>query len=169
MRRTRAFVLVLVLFCIVILFTMGFGFLGSRVGQYRSTHQSGLAAQARALARAGLEDARAKINKDISFPPPLMAGSSFFCYSEDLTDSSGSYLGSYKVSIDSAGLVSTPTYLSITSMGGAGGASPAARPVATHSYRVYFDMAVASPTYFQILRFDDLGSPTWGAVSGGGP
>ena len=185
----------MVLFLLVILVTMGFGFLGSRVGEYQSTAQAALAAQARALARAGIEDARTKFNRDMNFPPPAGVNETMFSYTENLSDVSTppNYLGFYKVTVDSTFYrgAASGGYYTITSIGGAGvgpappGASswpppgPPWPPASTHAYRVYLNLnpgvqvwtspsTPIPPTYFQVVRLDDLGSPTWGNVTNTG-
>jgi hypothetical protein len=170
----------MVLFLLVILVTMGFGFLGSRVGEYQSTAQAVLAAQARALARSGIEDARTKFNRDPLFPPPAGLNQTYFAYTENVFDVSTppNYLGAYKVTIDLTYYLGPNLggYFSITSIGGAGGTAPGKPPLATHAYRAYLNGGTGVPVwptpppakYFEIVRFDDLGSPTWGGVSTSG-
>src|SRR5262249_32970139 len=122
-RRRRAFLIVVVLFLLVLLITMGFGLLGSRSGQYQAAVQAEAAVQARALARAGLEDARTKLNRDLAFPPVSNFQENAFTYSEDFYDVSHSkYLGCYQVTVDmtlavnSGSLTMDPT-IAITSVG----------------------------------------------------
>lgn len=151
MRRRRAFVLVMVLLICSLLLTMGLGYLGSRVGQYQSSMQSVQAAQARAVARAGFEDARAKLNRDAAFPPAPGVEQNTFSYTETLLDASGQPAGTYRVVIDST--YSAPPYsvLCLTCTGWAG--------AATHTYRAYLDVHPGSPGYFSVTRWDDLGAP----------
>jgi len=148
------------LFMVLILVVLGFGFLGSRVGQYQSTGQSVLAAQARALARAGIENARAKLNYDIAFPPLSGPKQFLYNYSEEVTDSSNTFAGSYKVTLDASQALIPPYYLLVISSQGLAG--PKSAPLATHTYRAYLDVSPIlvppSPTHFQIVRFDDLGA-----------
>lgn len=158
-RSRRAFLLIMALILIIILVVMGFGFLGSRVGQYQSTGRAVNAAQARAIARAGIEDARAKLNLDIGFPPPPGAGQPSFTYVEDLQDMSGAAVGFYRVRFDWSKAYEAPYFvLSLTSTGYLG---PRTAPVAQHTYRAYIDVSPIkspkSPTYYQVVRFDDLG------------
>lgn len=148
--------LITVLMLSILLVTMGLGFLGSRVGQYQSTIQSVLAVRARELARAGIEDARTKLNRDNRFPPPVGTGQSVFTYSENFNDASGNFVGIYQVSLDST-YAATPFFVqSITSTGIIG---PRTAPVASHTYRAYLDISPTSPRYFQIIRWEDLGCP----------
>lgn len=151
--------MIMALLLIVILVVLGFGFLGSRVGQYQSTGKAVNAAQARAVAYAGIEDVRSKMNLDIAFPPSVGIGQSSFTYSEDLTDTSGSRVGTYRITLDSSKAQTAPYFiLSITSTGFVG---PKNSPLATHTYRAFMDVSPIlnppSPTYFRIVRLDDLG------------
>jgi hypothetical protein len=155
-RRRRAFLLVTVLLISLILFTMGLAFLGSRIGLYQSTSQAALACQARALARSGLEGARIKLQKDVSFPPAGGIQQLTYEYSEDMTDGpAGAYLGWYRVVVDSTFAISPYQVLCVTSIGFAG---PRTASVSHHAYSSYIDVNPASATYFQVVRFEDLGT-----------
>ena len=163
----RGFALVTSLLMISLLFVMGIGFLGKRAAQYRGVRQSLLAAQARAIAWAGLEHARTKLEKDINFPPN--AGSEeqgSFSYSEQVLHPDGSLAGSYTVTLDLT-YVKEPYYrLLITSTGRAGGDSwllPAARRTVKAEMDVFPGVPVPgnrypNPTYFQFRGFSDEGS-----------
>ena len=155
MRRRPGFLLIMVLMVATLLSTMGLGFLGSRAGQYQSTAQSVLAIQARGLARSGLEDVRVKLNHDSSFPPTPAMGQTVFSYAEDLSDTHGVFIGSYRIKIDSTFLGAPYSLLNVTSTGLVG---PRGAPTAAHTYRAYIDLDPASPLYFQIVRWDDLGT-----------
>lgn len=152
------------LLCTIVLL-LGMGFLGSRAGQYHSTVQTALAARARWVARAGLEDARAKLQRDIHFPPHPSQMQPVFSYSEDLYDLSTPprYMGSYDVRVDSSHDVANVRVLVITSRGQvrASGQGPGGPPLACHSYRACIDVTPSSydqVRYFPLLRFDDLGA-----------
>jgi Tfp pilus assembly protein PilX len=111
-RKTHGFLVVTsLLFCIVLLL-LGMGFMESQASRYKSVVYSGQGSQARALAMAGLEDARVKIQNDATFPPQFtgsadpLNGYSFasesqlvFSYMETYTLSSN-VKGSYSVVIN---------------------------------------------------------------------
>jgi len=82
--------------------TMGLGFVTSRQLRYAGTVRAVNWGQAKALAQAGMEDARVKIERDLDFPPQRSEDQSKFSYRETLTDSTGVNLGSYVVTIDLA-------------------------------------------------------------------
>lgn len=85
----------------VLLLVLGVGFLGKRAAQSQAGAAESLAAKARALAEAGIEDARVKLDKDLFFPPPGDVDQTQFSYQEALYDASGANLaGYYDVVID---------------------------------------------------------------------
>ena len=146
--------LAIVLVLSVVLLVMGMGYLGSVSTLYSGTFQSLAQAQARALSTAGLEDARAKLEKDPNFPP-RSAQAQVFSYCEEFSDVSGNLLGNYQVSID-------PTYrnppfqiLLITSVGQCGTRQ---RPTAQNTIRATLQLNKTNPaTYFRYLRWEDQG------------
>lgn len=104
-KRRRAFLLVIAMLMTLMLVILGMGFLGRRGPQYAASmaHERGM--QARALAEAGLEDARVKLEKDLFFPPPGDSDQFMFSYSEVVREttgvsSDGVVVGSYTVTID---------------------------------------------------------------------
>ena len=88
------------LFIAVLLLIVGLGFLGQREGQYRAAQEQTYYVQAKALADAGLQDALAKLAKDIEFPPIRSVDQSVFSYSEQMTDSGGQPVGNFRVSVN---------------------------------------------------------------------
>ena len=161
----RGFMLVTALLLCTIVLLLGMGFLGSRAGQYHSTVQAGLAARARSVARAGLEDARAKLQRDLHFPPHPSQAQTSYSYTEDFYDLSTppQYVGTYDVQVDSSKDVPNIRVLVINYRGQvrASGQGPAAPPLACHSYRACIDVTPSSydqVRYFPLLRFDDLGA-----------
>jgi hypothetical protein len=76
------------------------GMLSRRVGQRYLANSTPRQAQARALAWAGLEDARGKLMKSRSFPPLSGLNSRLFGYSEQLRDASGKQVGTYLVELE---------------------------------------------------------------------
>lgn len=96
----RAFFLPTALLVLAILLLAGLAFLGTRVLQYRASNESVWASQALALAEAGLEDARIKLQKDLFFPPPTSDEQLKFSYVEEFPDPASGQQGSYEVTID---------------------------------------------------------------------
>lgn len=101
MSGRRGFLLVVAMLLCLMLVVMGMGFLGKRGGQYQAALEQARAAQARALAEAGIEDAMLKLNKDLFFPPPGDGEQTQFSYSEELRDVGGELVGTYFVTVDS--------------------------------------------------------------------
>ena len=99
-RGRRGITLVTSLLFLALLMVMGLAFLSKRVGQYRGALAVRSAAQARAIALAGLEDARVKLDKDFAFPPPAGIDQLSFTYTESMRDIAGAEVGSYTVTVD---------------------------------------------------------------------
>ncbi|MFN8610046.1 MAG: hypothetical protein U0931_21065 [Vulcanimicrobiota bacterium] len=164
-RARHAFMLVTSLLLCSLVLLLGMGFLGSRVGQYQSAIQASLAARARWVARAGLEDARAKLQRDIHFPPHPSQQQTAYSYTEDLYDLSSppQYVGTYDVQLDSSHDIPNLRVLTVLSRGQvpALGQGPGSPPLACHSFRMCIDVTPSSfdqVRYFPLLRFDDLGA-----------
>ena len=98
--KKRGFVLVACLLLLSLLMVLGLAMLGSRANLYESAALAGLQAEARAIARAGMEATRAKLNKDFHFPPAAAFDAEPFEFAEDVIDFDGTVLGDYRVSID---------------------------------------------------------------------
>lgn len=79
--RRRGFLLVTGLLVVIVMLLIGMGLVGSEASRYRAALRTSESGQARQLALAGLEDARAKLEMDCQFPPPPAAGPSGFAYS----------------------------------------------------------------------------------------
>ncbi len=76
------------------------GMLGSRGPQQEAAAAHRLHLQALNLAQAGLEDVRAKLAKDIRFPPPASPDQPYFSYAERVYDVDDRVVGSFQVRID---------------------------------------------------------------------
>lgn len=101
MKRTRGSTLIAMLLILSIMLILGMGLLGSRVARYRAATDSIAAAQAQALAEAGIADARAKLDKHQQFPPAGEEDEQLvFSYAEEVTEPGGQRVGSYIVTID---------------------------------------------------------------------
>ncbi|MCE7870451.1 hypothetical protein DYH09_08765 [bacterium CPR1] len=131
--------LIMALMVSVILLLVGIAFMSSKVLQYRGAYRACESAQALALARAGLEDARVKLERDHSFPPRGTPDQDWFSYTERVTDlGSNVEIGSYTVTIDIS--MRNPPYeiYRITSIGQAG---PMVDPVARRKLYAELDVA----------------------------
>ncbi len=150
--RRPGFIMIAALLITVILVVAGMAYLGSRVAQYRGAAKGLEAAQARALARAGIEDARVKLEKDYRFPPQSAYDQPVFTYSEDVRDG-GTVIGSYTVSIDEMHRSSPFFVLRITSVGVVGNRTS---PSAQATIRADLDTSTADPNrVFRFLRWEE--------------
>ena len=164
----QGFMLVSVLLITVILMTLGMTFLGKRSLQYRRAALFEAAAQARAFAESGLEDALIKFRWDLEYPP-LSKEQNAFTYNDDFT-AGGTRIGGYKVTLDGAKRFAPYSIWIITSVGDAGD-NPNS-PVALRTLQLEFDVSkflrtdhtihppsdpAGNPYYYDVINFRDLG------------
>lgn len=159
--KRRGFILVMCLLLCIFLFLVGLGFLGLKSDQYRSVGQAQLSIQAQALAEAGVEDFRLKLDRDPQFPPQT-AENGLYTYRENLV-AGGQNRGTYTVSVDST-YASYPYFLLLVTCTGEVGSS-AQGAVARRAYRCEVDVApftrsaqtVPNPDFRRVLNVQDLG------------
>jgi len=156
--RRRAFLLITSLLISIVLLLLGMGFLGSQADRYRGVQRAGEIAKARAMAIAGLEDARLKIQNDLRFPPPMAAGQTTFSYGEITTigDIPQPLAGGYGVSIETA-YRNDPNFevLVITSTGTIGDPNS---PLAQYQLKAEMSMK-AGPTFCHLTHLEDQTAP----------
>lgn len=159
----RGSTLIASLMVLGLLFVIGLAFLGKRAAEYRAAERAGAAAQARALAEAGLEDLRLKAIKDYDFPPRNADEQLLFVYSEDVFDTDGvTFLGTYTVSIDRQFMREPYGVWRIRSVGSAGPReAPLGRceiyaelDIAEHDHQ---NLSVANPRRYEFLVWRELG------------
>lgn len=160
--RRRGSTLVLVLLVSVVLLVLGLGFLGKQAEQYSGARSVEEAAQARSLALAGLEGARARLSKDLSFPPPGDVDQRIFEYSETFTDLADAPVGTCVVRVDLT--YADPPYL-LLRLESTGLLGPADKPTARRQLTAEVDLSPAvrgaggiNPNYWQIVNWIDQGS-----------
>lgn len=159
--KRRGFLLITALLSVVVLLLLGFGLVGSQAARFRGVTRAAESAQARALALAGLEDARAKLENDVSFPPaPAGAGQNIFSYSERM-DLPGT-AGSYTVIIDRTHEGLPFQVLHITAIGSLGRFDI---PTAQHTLRAELDLSLTvrgtstdNPRFFRYTHIQDESS-----------
>lgn len=137
--KQRAFTIVVAILVTVLLAVIGFGLLASQSIQARGAHLVPLVSQARALAEAGMEDARVKLEKDPWFPFPAGDEQSVISYTEELSSISapGDVLGSYTVTVDRSHRRLPSRLMLVTSVGTVGEIrNPRARYVLRAEYEV---------------------------------
>lgn len=158
--KRRGAAMVSVLLLISLFFIMGAGMLARQKLAYEAAASARDGVVAEALAEAGLEDARIKLQKDRFFPPPGGPGQSCFTYSESLQDESGKRVGGYQVTIDLR-YADAPAYqLKVTSTGSQGeGTENSARRTLTAVFdsnpRLASDPLQPNPMCYRIV------SVTW--------
>lgn len=91
--------MIAVLLILSIMLVLGLGLLTQKSRQYEAAARVREAAQARALAQAGLVDFEIKMRKDPSFPPRRRGEAISFTYTEELMEPGGGTAGRYKVQI----------------------------------------------------------------------
>ena len=96
----RGSAIIAVLLLISVFFTIGVALLARQVLAYRGAAHARAGLQALALAEAGLEDARLKLEKDVFYPPPGGPDQETFAYTEEVRYSDGSLAGTYQVTVD---------------------------------------------------------------------
>ena len=135
----KAFMLPTTLILLMVLLISGMAFLGSRVLQYRGSTQSTLAAQALALAEAGMEETRIKLQKDLVFPPPLSDEQLKFTLAEDYPDPVTGAPAGYEVTVDMSWADPPHSVLRITATGIVG---PRGKPLSRRVLSAEYDLAV---------------------------
>lgn len=139
--QAKGFMLVVALLLTTILLLMGMGLVGKRSLEYSSIPALANRAQACALAQAGMEDARVKIEKDVFFPPVEGFAQTTFTYTEEVTDpDTGNRVGGYTVSVTVDKKQEPYKLVRIVSVGSAG--PDVAAPVAR--YKIYAEIDVAN-------------------------
>lgn len=150
----RGSVLIAVLLLLVILLILGLAFLTQQSLLYSATSQAQFSVAARAVAEAGLEDARGKLEKDLDFPPAADPDQKIFTYSEPLTNLSGREVGQYTITIDQTNRKKNGI-IAVTSVGSLAGTSTARRIL-------YAELDVSgtfltNPQFFTFVHFEDRG------------
>lgn len=140
----------------LILFALGSGLLSKQSALYEGSMQQVRAAQARALAQTGLQDALAKLMRDDSFPPLSSEGQQVFSYTEDLSDLDGRPAGSYNVQIDRS-LARRPWYvMRITSQGRVGDSRYTLRGELDVALKRRSQPGLDNPDLFHWIQVEDL-------------
>jgi hypothetical protein len=166
-KRRRAFLLLLSLLLTTLLLVVVLGFLGARSMEFASTTRIQQSAIAQALAEAGMEDARVKLEKDLFFPPINGFNQVHFTYTEELTDpDTGVLAGTFTVTVDTRRRASPYSVFLVQALGCAG-----ARTNPTARYQIYAEVdcsitnratgASPNPRLFRYInwREGDVDSP----------
>jgi Tfp pilus assembly protein PilX len=151
----RGSTLLAVLLILVVLLLLGMAFLTQQTHLYGAASQAQSAVAARAIAESGLEDARAKLEKDVGFPPAADPTQETFTYSEVLTDITDTDpVGQYTVTIDLSKKEKNGI-ISVTSVGSLARDNQVRR-VLYGEIDVSGDMATNSK-FYRFVHFEDRG------------
>lgn len=148
----RGSVLVFVLLLTTLFFLLGVAMVSQSQGAMKTTQATARAAEARALAWAGLADARGKLARILYYPPPGGDAQDVFAYTEEVRAvDSTTVVGSYNVIVD-VRTAKDPYYLlRIRSEGVLGERTrPAARSIV---------QAEIDARTFELLRLQYRGAP----------
>ena len=166
MSGRRGMLLVVALLVLVVAMVAGMGLMTSQISNYHGVQSAEDAAQALYLARAGLEDARLKLERDMRFPPrgdgdymeDTSAGlqeQTLFTYSEDVWVD-GKRIGSYRVSIDTS-FVANYQFTRVISNGLVG---PTEAPTAQRVLKLDLDtntqLTARNSTRYLPIKIEDL-------------
>ena len=162
--KRRGFLLLMSLLLMSVIAVLGIGYVTSRQRRYSAAARALILAQARALAQAGMEDARLKIERDASFPPQTSADQTNYSYSEAVNSTTGTVLGRYVVNINTT-YAAAPYYtLRVQSEGLAGPNSN--KPTGSFTISAEFDLSPLSagnsrnPNQYRIVNWsEDVSSP----------
>ncbi len=151
----RASLLVLTLLVCALLLVLGAIFLASRASDYSAAKANAQAVQARALAWAGLEDARLKFLYDYNFPPKAAEDQPEYEVVEAVTDPEGEVVGYYCVTIRQDTADDPVNLLVVESTGILGSLE---KPQGRRKLVGLFDLRPTSATYFRWLTVVDKGA-----------
>lgn len=148
--------MVVALLMISVLLVSGLGFMNQRRSQYEMAQKAGLQSTARALAEAGLEDFKAKLQRHHAFPPVAGEGQEAFEYIESLENSAGDVIGSYQVTVDYGVSIAPFRIYLVRSTGRLGDLTD---PEATRTLEIEIDVhdQTHTGTYFEVVNWRDLG------------
>ena len=138
--RRRGFLLLMSLLLMAIIAVLGVGFATSRQRRYSAAARAVALAQAKALAQAGMEDARLKIERDVAFPPQVSLDQTSYSYVENVTAGTTT-LGHYVVTVNTAFAVPPCYTLRVQSEGMVGDSN---KPSATFTIAAEFDISPAN-------------------------
>lgn len=156
--RRRGFLLITTLMVSILIFLVCGALVYRRSRQYEAANNQVAGVQALALAEAGLEDARVKLNKDADFPPFGSEDQLVFSYVEPVYDLDGTTpLGSYEVIMDMRWREPPVQIMRITSIGTYGQTT---KPLALSTVTVELDIAQnlrsdftkPNPNYFKFIE-----------------
>lgn len=155
LRNSRASTLLVSLLLVSLLFVAGVGLLSRKGAQYSRGNLEQETAQALLLAQSGAQDALLKLDKDQTFPPSGGANQMVFVYSNTVLGVDGNPAGGYEVTIDRERAEAESFLLLVRSIGFVG---DEASPRALHAIQLEIDLNPESPSFRQVIRYQNLDS-----------
>ncbi len=152
--NSKGSTVIMVLLVLVILLILGMAFLTQQTHLRGAARLAQSSVAARAIAEAGLEDARGKLEKDVDFPPPSDPTQQIFTFSEILTDHDNDPVGQYTVTIDHS-KTERNKVITVTSVG-----SLADDPRIQRTLYGEIDISgdiLTNPKFFRFVHFEDRG------------
>lgn len=150
--KRRALALMVVLWLGVLLFVLGMALWQRQSQRYRSSNSTLESARAYELARAGLETARLRLDKDPSFPPRGLDQVQFSCSEAVYDVDNATPVGYYILEVDSRWMAAPYHRLMISSTG----CWPdCEHPVARRKVRVQLDLNPGSSTYYRWVEWEE--------------
>lgn len=153
--RRRGSALVVTLLMSLCILALALGLFEQSKELYRGASDLTAGERARAIAWAGLEDARLKLAMDPDFPPRLAVDQNRFSYGEPFDELDGSPLGFYQVELDTT-WSQTHRVMRVGSVGLLGSLD---NPLARVRLTADLDLEEARSTRFRWIHFQDGG--TW--------
>lgn len=156
--------LIVSLFLMIVVVIMGMAFLSTRGLRYQEATRNVAYRRALALARAGLEDARVKLEKDPAFPPQGGLEQTLFTYQEELTAlANGPRVGLYTVTVDTTWRKEPYGVILLTSRGQSGDREwPEAGAVVRAEVDVWpvnrLSGAAPNPNLYKVIRWSEEGN-----------
>ncbi|MFN8608948.1 MAG: hypothetical protein U0931_15550 [Vulcanimicrobiota bacterium] len=142
-----------ILLLLAVLLVTGLAFLGSCVLENQASAAAIYSQQALALAEAGMEDARLKLQKDLLFPPGS-EDQMIFSYVEELPSPVSALAGSYQVTIDKSHRDPPYQVIVVTACGYLG---PRDRPLGRRKLSAEYDLGPSRASLGHYLHWVDGG------------
>ena len=155
--KRRGFALIASMLLCLILFALGVGLMSKQSAQYEATLRMTQAAQARALAQGGLQDALAKLSRDADFPPLSTEDQQEFSYTEQVKDLDNNPLGSFNVKVNRSLHLKPWRILLITSQGRVGSSRYSLRGELDISPTLRSNYTTTNSKLYHWVHIEDLG------------
>lgn len=148
--KRKGFALVLSLLISTLLLVLGMAFMTKQSYRYRLARLSAEAMAAKALAYAGLENSRVKLQHDMLFPPPDERYHDEYSYREVVCDlGSNNEVGSFDVTVDRRWMDPPYEVIIVTSEG------HPHQSVARYRIRAELDVKDSRSSFWKFVRWEE--------------